>query len=625
MSGPKRTSTHAAFRLRCADRTTSLHERNYPVKLVLFDLDETLTLVTYALSRDDGAELRELLVKVCFESPWVEGSRLDKLRSMFKDLQEGDGKQGRTLAVLSRHHGGVGAVLELLKASGLAEYFAAVWVMPKKPGCHGGAYQNGNDWHFFDPPLGSVQDHKADVCHHIASNPFKWFPQLTDPIGGQQHMHLLGLKPEGIVLVDDQRSNFQSGKTGKQVLRYCKVARYDTRYRDFGFLRNLGGVGAHTDADFRTLLSFVENPLHCKEDLQAHCQETVADGDAKIPVKLVVFDFDETLTLATFMPSATECKTEIGWRPPPPPLLMKKSASRPFLAKTSPEAAGVEQREGEAPETVWTEADLVLYNFESPYVQGSRVAKLRAALKELAKGQDGLQRVLAILTRNDDGVVAVLNLLSMAGLSEFFSAIWSTSSSQTSTGAWRNQNGEWMCFDTPIAHVHEHKADVLQHVSEHPDLWFPQLSGGAAGAGGALEELRQLRPESIVLVDDERANFQSDGESQLQVPRSCKVARYDEDYRDCGALNQMGGLGAHSDDDYNTLQRFVEQPWKYPQEKQETMIPTATDEEQELSLSMARWSTDTALDDIKRNRFRPSMTEELQGTTKARTSGCTLS
>lgn len=32
----------------------------------------------------------------------------------------------------------------------------------------------------------------------------------------------------------------------------------------------------------------------------------------------------------------------------------------------------------------------------------------------------------------------------------------------------------------------------------------------------------------------------------------CQVSRYDETYRDCGLLDQMGGLGAHSDTDYVT-------------------------------------------------------------------------
>ena len=31
-----------------------------------------------------------------------------------------------------------------------------------------------------------------------------------------------------------------------------------------------------------------------------------------------------------------------------------------------------------------------------------------------------------------------------------------------------------------------------------------------------------------------------------------QVSRYDETYRDCGLLDQMGGLGAHSDTDYVT-------------------------------------------------------------------------
>ena len=40
--------------------------------------------------------------------------------------------------------------------------------------------------------------------------------------------------------------------------------------------------------------------------------------------------------------------------------------------------------------------------------------------------------------------------------------------------------------------------------------------------------------------------------------------RYDETYRDCGLLDQMGGLGARSDNDYEELKNFIRQPWEYP-------------------------------------------------------------
>ena len=42
------------------------------------------------------------------------------------------------------------------------------------------------------------------------------------------------------------------------------------------------------------------------------------------------------------------------------------------------------------------------------------------------------------------------------------------------------------------------------------------------------------------------------------------MSRYDETYRDCGLLDQMGGLGAHSDHDYDELKNFLQQPWEYP-------------------------------------------------------------
>lgn len=34
------------------------------------------------------------------------------------------------------------------------------------------------------------------------------------------------------------------------------------------------------------------------------------------------------------------------------------------------------------------------------------------------------------------------------------------------------------------------------------------------------------------------------------------MSRYDETYRDCGLLDQMGGLGAHSDRDFEPWRGF---------------------------------------------------------------------
>lgn len=58
------------------------------------------------------------------------------------------------------------------------------------------------------------------------------------------------------------------------VLRYCKVARYDADlYYDMRMVKNMGGIGAHHDADYDTLKRFVEDPWMCKETMHVRCQE----------------------------------------------------------------------------------------------------------------------------------------------------------------------------------------------------------------------------------------------------------------------------------------------------------------------------------------------------------------
>ena len=58
----------------------------------------------------------------------------------------------------------------------------------------------------------------------VVKSPAAFLPQiaLEDDFQG-----LECLKMEAVVLVDDQRANFQS-PSGTQVLRFCKVARYDS-------------------------------------------------------------------------------------------------------------------------------------------------------------------------------------------------------------------------------------------------------------------------------------------------------------------------------------------------------------------------------------------------------------
>lgn len=532
----KRTSA-SVFRLRCTERTEIGQSLQHPVKLVIFDFDETLTLVT--MMTPDGTylpEQREWAREVNFESPWVEGSRVEKLHSMLSSLANGKDGETRVLACLTRNgnSAGVAAVVNLMKAADLDAHFACVWALPWKPHRRCGAYRENGKWAFFETPFGQGSDHKADVLRQIAKDPKAWFPQLGRASKAAAPVSRLEtLRLEEIVLVDDQRANFQS-ETGEQVLRYCKVARFDADYRDFGFLRDMGGIGAHSDADYDTLRRFVEDPWMCKDTFMVRCQEREFPGNHDLrPVNLVVFDFDETLTMSTFMPGDPKFSTEIGWSAPQ--------------------------------DAEWTQTDLVDYNFESPWVTGSRVAKLRALLKGLSTSEDGSsRRTLALLSKNEQGVVAVLNLLTLAGLAEFFSALWTIPARRsTPNGAYR-EGKTWKCFDPPVDQVHDHKADVLHHVAQEPSAWFPQLAGGDDEQH--CPGLQRLRIEGIVLVDDERANFRSNSEAEAKVLRYCKVARYDDDYRECGMLNQMGGIGAHSDKDYETLRAFVERPWEYPYE-----------------------------------------------------------
>lgn len=171
-----------------------------------------------------------------------------------------------------------------------------------------------------------------------------------------------------------------------------------------------------------------------------------------------------------------------------------------------------------------------------------------------------IAKKLAILTRNENGAIAVLNLLSLAHLTDHLSAIWTISDSHLYPQGVYQESGKWKSFAPPVKEVPAHKADVLHHVASNPASWFPQLTKNQAS------ELPSLKIEEIVLVDDERSNFRSnlgDKGAQATVLRFCKVARYDDEYRDCGHLDEMGGLGAHSDEDYESLKSFVSKPWRY--------------------------------------------------------------
>jgi len=545
-----RTTSKALFRLRCSERPSIGQGMSHPVRLVVFDFDECLTLVTF-MTKDGTYQPHqvEYAKKVNFESPWVEGNRIGKLNQLFHDLVNGADGVERVLAILTRNSnsGGVAAVLGLLRLAGLADHFSAIWTMPWRHGSANGAYQQDGKWKFFDPPINQIKDHKADALHHLVENKAAWFPQLS--AGGKLVQRLDKLRKEEVVLVDDQRANFQSD-SGRTVLRFAKVARYDAVYLNMGLVRNMGGIGAHDDADYDALKRFVEDPWMCKETLQIRCQEREFEGShRKLPISMVVFDFDETMTLSTFMPNDQEFVTRIGWTP----------SSR----------------------SEWTKSDLVEYNFESPYVDGSRVAKLKTMLKSVSVGNDGKQRSLVILTYNEGGVIAVLNLLKMAGLAEHFSAIWTLPWREGMPNGAYNEGGTWKTFEPPVQKVHDHKAEVLKHVVDHPEDWFPQLASSREGSH--IKALKTLSPESVALIDDERTNFRSCPScvvAEAATPRSgdvakvlryAKVARYDDVYRDCGVLNQMGGIGAHSDADYATVKAFIEQPWDYPYEPHPTV------------------------------------------------------
>merc|ERR1712217_150940 len=103
------------------------------------------------------------------------------------------------------------------------------------------------------------------------------------------------------MLVDDKRDNFQSTAYHK-LLRYCKVARYDAEYYDFGEIKNMGGIGAHDDLDYAALVEFTNAPWTFNNRHRLMCfQEPFPDEELHRAVKLVIFDFHETLTMTTFV------------------------------------------------------------------------------------------------------------------------------------------------------------------------------------------------------------------------------------------------------------------------------------------------------------------------------------
>lgn len=531
---PSSHSRYVTAGVWCFERNFDGQESCPPVRLVVFDCDETLTLSTF-MPRDNDFRTRigwsswpEYISTVNFESPWVNGSsRLQKLRDMLQELVDADGDR-RTLAVLTRNEGGAVACLNLLMMAQLSDYFSAIWCMSLRPGRPCGVFRDTDgDWHTFTPPITEVDDHKADVLKDVCVRPEVWLPHLKGVSEGEEHS-LQNLALENIVLVDDVRTNFQSPHHGgPKVLRYCKVARYDSEYRDMGLVLDMGGIGARNSEDCNTLVQFVKQPWAFKAVLSVQVTERpYAEADLRPPVSLVVFDFDETLSLYTFMPDDERCSTEIG-----------------FLGKT-PDYKDY----------------YVRYNFESPYLDGSRVEKLKRVLRDMA-----MERNLAVMTKNEAGAVAVLNLLMMAGLAEFFVVIWTLCSAEGKpSGVYCKDREHWHIFDLPVDAEREnlnYKADMLANVVEKPVEWFPFLADG--DGDDIMQLLTTLGPANIVLVDDERTEFQARDENHTAVLRCCKVARYDDEYRDQGLLVHMGGIGAKTDEDYTTLSQFVKKPWRY--------------------------------------------------------------
>lgn len=536
-------SAHARYLTagcRCFERQFEGQETKPPVKLVVFDCDETLTLSTF-MPKDKSLrtqigwiEWAEFISNVNFESPFADGSRIEKMRECFANLKAGEDGQERTLVILTRNESGAVACLNLLMMAKLHNYFSAIWSMQPQNnfGRFNGCYKNGSQWEKFESPVGRCFDHKADALIDVANHPNEWFPQMSAEgkgPDGEDMTGLLSLKLENIVLVDDVRTNFQSPSPAQpKVLRYCKIARYDSEYREMGLVTNMGGLGARNLDDYGQLEEFVRAPWRFKEAHSIRCSERpFPNSDGRPPVSLVVFDFDETLSIYTFMPEDKRNRTEIG-----------------FAGKSA------EDKE-----------HFVKFNFQSPYVDGDRVEKLRALLQRLIDVPAGeMQRSLAVLTKNEDGAVAVLNLLLMANLAEYFSVIWTLGADPGVPNGVYRVGTDWKPFPLPLGNTQEqhYKAVVLNKVVESPQSWFPQCDESPAWA-----HVKEMWMWNIVLVDDERSSFQnvSSEEEEKQVLRYCKVAHYDDEYRQMGLLVHMGGIGAKNDKDYDLLATFVERPW----------------------------------------------------------------
>eukprot|EP00435_Cladocopium_sp_Y103_P013016 s2554_g3.t1 len=215
LSSPRaRSSSSAAFRCQCLERTFARLDEAYPVKLVTFDFDETLTLITYLIEDGDSEEVQKQIVRTNFQTPWVKGSRIENLKSMLKALSTSNSGQRRALAVLTKNYAGQKAVHLLLHIAGLARYFDAIWALPS-----GGLYRCQDEW--YEMPTPTV-NHKADLLALVVESPSEFLPQLAQNI--EEWKDFGGLKMEGIVLVDDQRANFQH-RSCTTFVKVCELSR----------------------------------------------------------------------------------------------------------------------------------------------------------------------------------------------------------------------------------------------------------------------------------------------------------------------------------------------------------------------------------------------------------------
>lgn len=256
-----------------------------------------------------------------------------------------------------------------------------------------------------------------------------------------------------------------------------------------------------------------------------HCFERAYWGrQAKAPVTLVVFDFDETLTTVSVFPKDPDFERRVGF-----PL-------RDEYTHWCYETPGADATMG----------------------MECRVSKLREMLQRLIGGS-GRSRVLSVVTRNPCGVVACLNSLMKAGLADFFSVILGMQDIKGMPQGVYRDGSRWRTFHPPVMKFDEAKADVLSRIVDDPTQWFPTLR--AAGADEDVSVLRDLKLANVVLVDDDEDNFQS---ANSKILRCCRVGTYAAHHPKLGFQEKMGGIGAYSDEDYSLLVDFVEEPWKFP-------------------------------------------------------------